>query len=385
MLLQRRFTKKITLIKNVNSSKNRINIMQQDKMIIRKTIIPALTCLALLIAEVSSPGYAKSVPAKKYPPWQFAVISDTQNNSREDSNSVCINEEILPLIAEDIADFQPDFVLVSGDLVNGWLRNGGTDYSTQYKTWNSAMKPVYKKGIKIYAVRGNHDSGPERVALRRLPKHLEPGKKSLLKLKKSFKIANIRKYTPQNGPKKEKGLTYSFIHKNAHFIGLDQYTNGQHKVNQAWLARQLYKKTKKHLFIFGHEPAFGTDYPDNLSFYRKKRDLFWNIIGRGGAKVYFCGHDHFYNRSLIHDSRGNGVWQIIGGTGGGKLQKWSGNYKESSRVMCEYHNSDHYGYILVTIDGMEATIQWRALTDVQDREWEVLDSFSYTSGKALKK
>jgi hypothetical protein len=53
--------------------------------------------------------------------------------------------------------------------------------------------------------------------------------------------------------------------------------------------------------------------------------------------------------------------------------------------MCEYHNSDHYGYILVTIDGMEATIQWRALTDVQDREWEVLDSFSYTSGKALKK
>lgn len=69
---------------------------------------------------------------------------------------------------------------------------------------------------------------------------------------------------------------------------------------------------------------------------------------------------------------------------GGKLQKWSGNYKESSRVMCEYHNSDHYGYILVTIDGMEATIQWRALTDVQDREWEVLDSFSYTSGKALK-
>lgn len=243
----------------------------------------------LLFTAVYSPAGAKSVPAKKYPPWQFAVISDTQNNSREDSNSVCINEEILPLIAEDIADFHPDFVLVSGDLVNGWLRNGRTDYSTQYKIWNRAMKPVYQKGIKIYAVRGNHDSGPERLALRPLPKHLEPGRKSLLKLKKNFKIANSRKYTPQNGPKKEKGLTYSFIHKNARIIGLDQYTNGQHKVNQAWLARQLYRKTKIHLFVFGHEPAFGTDYPDNLSFYRKKRNLFWNSIGTGEQKFISAG------------------------------------------------------------------------------------------------
>jgi hypothetical protein len=346
-----------------------------------KFFISSLLFITLLIAEISAPVHGKSAAVKKYTPWQFAVISDTQNNSREDSNKECVNEEILELIADDIADIKPDFVLVSGDLVNGWLRNGNTPYHTQYREWKKIMKPVFRKGIKVYTVRGNHDSGPERVALRPLPKHLEPGKKSLSKLKKSFKRENIRKYIPWNGPRKEKGLTYSFIHKNARIIGLDQYTNGQHKINQAWMNRQVSGKKKTHLFVFGHEPAFGTDYPDNLSFYKKKRDLFWNSIGKGGGKVYFCGHDHYYNRSLIHDSRGNGIWQIIGGTGGGKLQKWSGNYKESRRVMCEYHNSDHYGYILVTIDNAKATIEWRALIDVSDGDWEVLDSFSYSAGK----
>jgi len=346
-----------------------------------KIIFSTLLLISLIITETSVPVYGKSAAVRKYAPWQFAVISDTQNNSRKDSNKHCVNEEILELIAEDIADIKPDFLLVSGDLVNGWLRNGGTSYSGQYKKWKEIMNPVFRKKIKVYAVRGNHDSGPERLALRPLPKHLEPGKKSLLKLKRSFKRANIRKHIPWNGPRKEKGLTYSFIHKNARIIGLDQYTNGQHKINQAWMNRQVSKKKKTHLFVFGHEPAFATDYMDNLSFYKKKRDQFWNSIGKGEGKVYFCGHDHFYNRSLIKDSRGNEIWQIIGGTGGGKLQKWHGRYKESRRVMCEYHNSDHYGYILVTVDGVEATIEWRALVDISDEEWEVLDSFTYSAGK----
>lgn len=344
---------------------------------IRKSIL--LIILILFIAA-DNPVKAKTIADKKYEPWKFAVISDTQNNVREDSNKTCINEEILPLIADDIADAEPDFVLVSGDLVNGWLRNGGTSYSRQYKKWKIAMKPVFRKGIKVYAVRGNHDSGPERFALPPLPEHLMPNPKSLSRLKKSFKREIITKYIPWNGPKKEKGLTYSFSHKNVRIIGLDQYTGGQHKVNQPWLNLHLSKKRKTHLFIFGHEPAFGTDYPDNLSFYRKKRDLFWNSIGKAGTKIYFCGHEHFYNRSLIKNSHGTGVWQIINGTGGGRLQRWSGNYMESGKAMCEYHNSINYGYILVTIDGIKATIDWRALVDVSDSEWEVLDSFSYSAG-----
>lgn len=345
-----------------------------------RLIISFLLFLSLLLPDAAySPADAECAAARQYAPWQFAVISDTQNNSRENFNKLCINEEILKLIADDIAGIKPDFVLVSGDLVNGWLRNGGTTYATQYAGWKRSMKPVFKHGIKVYAVRGNHDSGPELLALPPLPKRLRPKPASIARLKKEFKKASIRKYTPLNGSKKERGLTYSFFHKNTRIIGLDQYSSGQHKINQRWLNRQLAKKKGTHLFLFGHEPAFGTDYNDNLSFYPGKRDLLWNSIGESGGRVYFCGHDHFYNRSLIQDNHGNPIWQIIGGTGGGKLQDWSGTYKEEEKILCEYHNSDRYGYMLVTIEGVKATIQWRALTDIKACEWVVLDSFTYSA------
>jgi len=348
-----------------------------------KFIITTLLCFSLTVTAGFSKNSEKNAASEINAPWQFAVISDTQNNDRSRDNRACINSEILILTAADIADIEPDFVLVSGDLVNGWLRNGGTAFSDQYKNWRRAMNPVFRKNIRVYAVRGNHDDGPERFALQPLPRRMRPKKKSLALLKKAFKKTVVQPYTPLNGPDKEKGLTYSFDYRNTRIIGLDQYTDGQHKINQQWLNRQVARKRKTHLFVFGHEPAFGTDYPDNLSFYKKKRDLFWNSIGHGGGKIYFCGHAHFYNRSLIEDSNGNEIWQIINGTGGGLLQDWSGSYMDSDRVMCEYHDGDHYGYILVTIDGVKATIEWRALVDVPDAEWKVLDSFSYSAGPAV--
>lgn len=83
---------------------------------------------------------------------------------------------------------------------------------------------------------------------------------------------------------------------------------------------------------------------------------------------------------MIHDSNGNLIYQIIGGTGGGKLKRWPGNYKENDRVKCEFHNEEYHGYILVTIDGVKATVQWRAMVDISGSGWKVLDSFTYTAG-----
>jgi hypothetical protein len=107
---------------------------------------------------------------EQIPPWKFAVISDTQGDNKAESQRPYINEKVLTMIASDIAIEHPDFVLVSGDLVNGWLHNGGADYSTQFTAWKEVMKPVYDAGIKIYPVRGNHEDGPERaLPCRRFP------------------------------------------------------------------------------------------------------------------------------------------------------------------------------------------------------------------------
>jgi len=337
--------------------------------------------VALVIAGAY--GNANNASAEHCTIWKFAVISDTQGDARGRDNISCINNEILESIAEDIAAEKPDLVLVSGDLVNGWIRNGGTEYAVQYKNWKNAMKPVYSLGIKVFAVRGNHDSGPERLVLTPLPPHLEPTPGSLDLLKKAFEKTIIEQYTPLNGPEKEMGYTYSIVHKNACFIGLDQYAEGQHAVNQKWLDRQLSENRQIHLFVFGHEPAFETDHKDNLSFYPEKRDRFWDSIGKAGGRIYFCGHDHFYNRALIPDGKGNRIWQIIGGTGGGRLRKWSGSYKEGARVKCEFHNDDLHGYILAAVDGRDVKVEWKAIVDVPARKWQILDAFTCSAASHI--
>ncbi len=309
--------------------------------------------------------------------WKFAVISDTQNDNRNKSGRSCINDEAVKAIAEDIVKENPDFVLVAGDLVNGWFRNFGIDYTGQYAGWKKAMGAVYRAGIRIYPVRGNHDSGPERLALPPLPSHLEPPPDTVIRLRKAFREAFCESYIPQNGPPEEKCLTYSFSHKNAFIVGLDQYSISQHKINQEWLNRQLAENKNPHVFIFGHEPAFETIHKDNLSYFHKDRDVFWDSIGKAGAKIYFCGHDHMYNRAVIPDDTGNPVRQIILGTGGGSLRDWPGKYREDMRVKGEYSNSDHHGYVLVAIEGLKITVAWKALVKTgQEKSWRILDEFS---------
>jgi hypothetical protein len=312
-------------------------------------------------------------------PWKFVLIADTQGDNKERAGNSCINDLVLQTIAEDITKESPDFVLVAGDLVNGWFRNGGTDYASQFANWKSAMKSVYLAGIPVFPVRGNHENGPDRVVLPPLPSLLEPPPETPALIKQAFRNAFSESYIPKNGPEGEEGLTYSFVRKNAFIVGLDQYGSHPHKVNQDWLNWELTVNRKPHVFIYGHEPAFEVRHRDCLAFYPKDRDAFWDSIGRAGGRIYFCGHDHLYNRAVIEDNAGNPIRQVIAGTGGGYLVPWSGKYKESERVRGEFNVVDHHGYILVTVEEMKVTIAWKALLTKEGfNTWKVLDSFSYT-------
>jgi predicted phosphodiesterase len=345
----------------------------------------SLHVLALLILIFSLLA-ASCVPAEAFlrgdqSAWKFAVISDTQGNNRDAVNKSCINDAVVRAIADDIAKEKPDLVLVAGDLVNGWFRNGGTDYDTQYTNWKKAMAPVYHAGISVYPVRGNHDSGPERLALPPLPAHLEPPPDTVIRLKEAFRknFAEI----PKNGPDGEEGLTYSFAHKNAFFIGLDQYVGGQHKIHQGWFERQLAGNRQPHVFVYGHEPAFGARHRDNLGFYPSDRDAFWNALGRAGGRIYFCGHDHFYNRALIDDAAGHPIRQIIVGTGGGSLKQWSGLYQDGKSVRGECHESGRNGYALVTVEEAKITVVWKAIMQLEAMDGrQYLDAFTYSINPA---
>ena len=185
-------------------------------------------------------GCASNIRTQEQPPaWKFAVVADTQGNRKSDAEKPYINEEILTIIAADIVGEKPAFVLVAGDLVTGWLNKGGADYAAQFAAWKEVMRPVYEAGIRIYPIRGNHEDGPERLALPPLPAKLEPPEGSQAAIKAAFRQAFDQDYIPQNGPAGEEGLTYGFSYKNARILGLDEYVRHQHKVNQAWLAAQV--------------------------------------------------------------------------------------------------------------------------------------------------
>ena len=366
---------------------------------LNKTYLSALVFFIAVLSLVGASCTRTTVPAtSSISSWKFAVVSDTQGNKKASKGDSCINDAVVHAIAGDLVREKPDLVLVSGDLVNGWIKNGGTSYTRQYQNWKKAMAPVYDSGIRVYPIRGNHDSGPERLVLPPLPARLEPPPGALDALKAAFLSTFNEPYIPQNGPHDEqidgqidgqgdkqvegeadeRGLTYSFSHKNAFFVGLDQYSSCQHQVNQAWLDRQLQGNTLPHLFIYGHEPAFEMHHKDNLSCFPALRDQFWDSIGNAGAIIYFCGHDHFYNRALIPDSAGHPLRQIIVSPGGGRMRTWSGTYREADRMTREYHNEKFHGYMLASVENSCVTVRWKALTNPKDaKSFQVLDTFSY--------
>ncbi|MHC4531403.1 MAG: metallophosphoesterase family protein, partial [Planctomycetota bacterium] len=256
-----------------------------------------LSLISLLLVALLLTGCAQ-------PKWTFIVIGDTRS-SGNDANGV--NIAILTELANETVKTNPDFILITGDLVNGY--NPQSELQNQLNNWLSTMMPVYNAGIAVYPARGNHDLGD--------PPATQAWNNTF---KGRFAL-------PQNGPKDHKNLTYSFSHKNAFVVALDQYIETR-RVPQQWLDKQLAKNKRPHIFLFGHEPAFKTQHTACLDDYPKERDNFWAAIEKAGARTYFCGHDHFYNHATIDDDGDpdNNIHQYIVGSGGAPLREWSGKY-----------------------------------------------------------
>jgi predicted phosphodiesterase len=288
------------------------------------------------------------------PSWRFIVTGD----SRGKNNGV--NTVILGELAAEAIKRQVNFVLLSGDLVNGYIDQA--ELEGQLKTWRDTMRPVYDAGIGVYVVRGNHDLGkPEGVT----------AWNNVFKDKFSL---------PGNGPAGEKNLTYSFRHKNAFVVGVDEYVRLQ-RVNQTWLDTQFAANTKPHIFVFGHEPAFEAGHEGCLDVNVASRDIFWASIKKAGGRTYFCGHDHFYNHARVDDDGdpNNDIHQFIVGTAGAPLYNWSGAYDgENSRytVKCIFHSKE-YGYCLVEIDGLDVTVTW--MERVGAGKYKAREVWSYTA------
>ncbi len=308
-------------------------------------------------------------------PWKFAVVCDTRGGDTDTPGKKCVNEYVLKKIAASIVKEGCELVIVPGDLVNGFWANGGTPYEQQFKNWKAAMGAVYNKGIPVYAVRGNHENGSGLVYPPKPPYDNVPDPV----IRDAF-IEVMGKDNPDNGPDKERYLTFYVAYKNAFFVGFDQYVDNN-KVNNDWFAEILETKFDRqktpHIFTYGHNPAFQVNHPDCLAYFKNDRDRFWNLFGEAGGKMYFCGHDHLYNRASADDAAGRAISQVLVGSCGAPFKAWKPPYKDP-KVQGLYHNETDYGYMVVTIDDNDVKADWKTWDAKGDYKWNTMDSFGYT-------
>jgi predicted phosphodiesterase len=342
-----------------------------EKVIVKRQIFLLVLIIALLVTI-----YKPSFAATEDHTWKFVVMGDTRDKTKDTTTGISPD---LPRIARAIVEEKPDLVLHTGDLCNGYYTTKNSPLHGKFKemflNWKVAMKPVFDysigKGIPIYLVRGNHEDGEVLTDIR---------------LKKAYE-EEFASLMPQNGPDHEKGLTYSFTHKGAKFIVLDEYRQKKTFVirgyiNQSWLNQELAKDRKPFTFTITHTPAFKVgDYKQspfpNLYSHSKSRDAFWASLKKAGALAFFCGHIHLYCRGTI-----NGIEQIVIGNGGANTVPFKAKGVDPV-IQMHYPESDVkaadilFGYVLITVDertGKAFAVQ--KVYDNQSGKWEIGDRFT---------
>ncbi len=125
------------------------------------------------------------------------------------------------------------------------------------------------------------------------------------------------------GPEGCEETTYSFDVADAHFVVLNQYYDGVRDWGLkgeivpellAWLEADLAVTTKKHIFVFGHEPLIPMPDMDNGRLRHQGDSLdedpenafaFHQLLMKYEVDAYVCGHTHGTSYAKI-----NGLWQL---------------------------------------------------------------------------
>ena len=305
-------------------------------------------------------GLAVAVICPAAERWRFIVTCDSRGDVLTG-----VNEAVLSEIAREVVRQDADFLVYPGDLVYG-ARLAPERFETQLWNWVRVVQPVYRAGIPVYVCRGNHEVGDMWDAEPNQPP--DPMDNYSLRWLDVFGNPDYpNQILPDNGPADAGYMSYAVRHKNALIVATDQYGGVRHwlahQVDQVWLDSQLQSNTKPHVFVFGHEPAFRLVHPDCLDDHPARRDEFWRRLQAEGARMYFCGHDHFYNHACVDEGDGNpdnDVHQLVIATAGAPGYTWLPPYGGDNgpfSVTLVYH-AEQYGYVLVEIDDLHVKATW---------------------------
>lgn len=218
--------------------------------------------------------------AQEPAPWKIAIIGDTHDAPARLPGSEGVAVDFIKTLYQEILKHQVDMVIQVGDMADaqGTISPQGL---AKRKELNNILE---QKGIPFYAVRGNHESTPDRA--------------------KEFKTLFM--------PTRKKGaqglatrkLNYGIRHKNAslYFLDIDQ-TPEQLVDFSAWVKRNREKAntTPRHCLIFTHrtlqtpmqfrECLWG---PRNDSA-SAQQNSFYKNLREAGVRFVVTGHLHAHD------------------------------------------------------------------------------------------
>ena len=231
------------------------------------------------------------------PGFSFVVTSDMSHYSAQEY--IDYPNFFAGLLAH-VRQFGPgDFMVSVGDVIPA----EGTDWT---------IDQVLGEDYPWFPLPGNHDFGAAEINFLQNYDLESQGNDILINLNR--------------GPEPCPHTTYSFDYLHAHFVALNVYCNDEapwgidgtiSETVHEWLAADLAETDKKHIFVFGHEPAFPQPdaqtgdirhLNDSLDQYPEARDRFWQLLRDHEVLAYINGHTHGYSAVKI-----DGVWQLDAG------------------------------------------------------------------------
>ncbi len=209
-------------------------------------------------------------------PLEFVVVGDTRTNHGD-------HEDVMSRIAAQVG--HPPLAINTGDLVED-----GGDLG-QWQDFFSIEAGLLSETV-MHALPGNHDD--------------------------SNNYANWDLYFTAPDEYGGNNHYYGFDYGNVHFTVIDtqaDFTPGSAQYN--WIEADLQAASQDpdvdHLFAAGHWPAYssGAHGIADEDEWGQVRDHLQPLFEQYGVKIYWCGHDHHYERGEV-----NGITYIVTGGGG---------------------------------------------------------------------
>lgn len=287
--------------------------------------------------------------------WRFVSIPDFLNGDIGDVSALSstvnstnpAHEAAIAYVLDDVASHNPDFVLVAGDMVNGyWIQDrddeqvfGPVDTRTQQQAATEAAAELYytqwkerfdSRGLTVHTAIGDHEIGDNPWPANGNRAVLVPRMRELFGEYFTSNDDGTPRYAMRPVGTPYEGSAYAFRNENALFVTVDPFrqdsptttlgSTGSVSLEVSgeqldWVDTVLQAAaadpTIEHVFVQGHAPILGpvrAQNSSNLSMVGGATSPFWTTMALNGVDMYLCGEVHHMTAL-----NANGVEQVSHG------------------------------------------------------------------------